>query len=1037
LNASRSICPHIMPCEPPGSCDKGGVCNHNKGYVGYYKPYMFQRDEASGKMLRTCNRIHWTLPKVVTMVPGTENHVPGVEPHIIAHECEFDDMFLEDELVDELKAECEDKFGELKESSPEKLRQKVMSAFNQGEKDDDREALLLSIFNNAQKWEEYKDMLEDETLPYRRLRNDFNKHPECMLYYREARKRSGCTCFAPRCSQCNPGTHFRLDGECEPCPETPWLIPLMLVLGAIFGTAMMVVMRKQNVNTTIINIGIDYFQVVSLFARSKAQWPADFKIALRWFSLFQFDIDLVAPECLPMATGWVTFESKWWVKVLIPFIGGFFVTLAMAYLGFRRICKRMLDKKMTKQERREARKNELPLSTQVISMINTLIYFLYIGICRAALSIFNCVDTKPITGRKFLAAEPMEECGDPRGVQVKLTLPAILILIFYCVGFPVYIMIVFWRLRKRIMADQTLRAHGRGEDPATNKNFGTRKMYGKMYFPYQPKKYWWALVVIIKKFFLVFFGVYFRNYPTFQMAITLFVVFLAFSYHVDNDPFMGMLEKAQIVRAEAEETILREIKKLERAQLLVRINGKAYYQLMHSMRIQIDEQESLMAKHAFSPFNYNVIESILLMTACVIVLAGIMFDSDYILERLVEPEYEIRGKVISWIVLFLFMFSVIYYSVVLVHEFCSAAKRRRTTRQLMWAKIKANSSKIRGMGSKILAGHKMKVGEIGPDGKEITVVGGAAFHLFQAKKQNRFMASVASSVVHPAGGAGKLNRAMVVPMNKSKISPTLPRHSRPSGSGGSSDDNLSFDEALLTKNGAMLSASKTPMSPMDTKIISRVKKKKGSKHHGKHPSDSSTETSSSSEPSDTPSESNSLSSDSDSDVLGDFNHAVDKIEGSSKSLDTMEIHKGNGTVPVFEKDGKRVHQHKHHAKNADGSDVSTSSGSSNSNSSSGSSGSSSDSDSDSETKHNTPLKKGKPPPPPPPPKELKKENTDLSSVTNGIGEGKDHQDKHHAKNADGKVVQEHHHQDGDINESSGSSNSSSSSSSESSDSDKD
>jgi hypothetical protein len=77
------------------------------------------------------------------------------------------------------------------------------------------------------------------------------------------------------------------------------------------------------------------------------------------------------------------------------------------------------------------------------------------------------------------------------------------------------------------------------------------------------------------------------------MAITLFVVFLAFSYHVDNDPFMGMLEKAKIVRKEAEETILREIKKLERAQLLVRINGKAYYQLMHSMRLQIDEQEKL------------------------------------------------------------------------------------------------------------------------------------------------------------------------------------------------------------------------------------------------------------------------------------------------------------------------------------------------------------------------------------------------------------------------------------------------------------
>merc|ERR1712166_796392 len=196
------------------------------------------------------------------------------------------------------------------------------------------------------------------------------------------------------------------------------------------------------------------------------------------------------------------------------------------------------------------------------------------------------------------------------------------------------------------------------------------------------------------------------GYPTFQMAITLFVVFLAFSYHVDNDPFMGMLEKAKIVRAEAEETILREIKKLERAQLLVRINGKAYYQLMHSMRIQIDEQEALMAKHAFSPFNYNTVDSLLLLISCIIVLAGIMFDSDYILERMVVPEYEVRGKVITYLVLFLFIFSLIYYGVVFVHEFCAAARVRRTTRQLMWAKLRQNKSKIRGMGSIVLKGHK-------------------------------------------------------------------------------------------------------------------------------------------------------------------------------------------------------------------------------------------------------------------------------------------------------------------------------------------
>ena len=53
-----------------------------------------------------------------------------------------------------------------------------------------------------------------------------------------------------------------------------------------------------------------------------------FKLVLKWFAIFQFDIDLAAPECLPFVEGWVTFERKWWVEVSIPFIGGFFVTLA-------------------------------------------------------------------------------------------------------------------------------------------------------------------------------------------------------------------------------------------------------------------------------------------------------------------------------------------------------------------------------------------------------------------------------------------------------------------------------------------------------------------------------------------------------------------------------------------------------------------------------------------------------------------------------------------------------------------------------------
>merc|ERR1712166_628569 len=412
MDAARTICPHIMPCEPPESCDEGGVCNHDTGYVGYYKPYYLERDRDSGKQIRICNRVHWTLPEVVKFVEGSD---PEKE---IGHTCEFDDMFYsrdidngrnggKDSIVDGLLADCEIEFcradfatfllpkdGETAEETelrlelekalaglrtPESIQYVVDGVYDKygdydGKTDEKYDGELfagakhLGVMGKIQRTnidftssfclsgKDYIDETPDENDDYPETRAkvmaafksgvfDTQNLNICKLYFAEARKKSGCTCYAPRCSQCNPGTHFRLDGVCEPCPETPWLIPLMLVCGAIFGTAMMIMMRRLNVNTTIINIGIDYFQVVSLFARSKAQWPNDFKLVLKWFAIFQFDIDLAAPECLPFVEGWVTFERKWWVKVSIPFIGGFFVTLAMAYLGFRRTCKRCFDKK--------------------------------------------------------------------------------------------------------------------------------------------------------------------------------------------------------------------------------------------------------------------------------------------------------------------------------------------------------------------------------------------------------------------------------------------------------------------------------------------------------------------------------------------------------------------------------------------------------------------------------------------------------------------------------------------------------------------
>merc|ERR1712072_699080 len=98
----------------------------------------------------------------------------------------------------------------------------------------------------------------------------------------------------------------------------------------------------------------------------------------------------------------------------------------------------------------------------VVSMTISMIYFLYLTITRTALDIFNCNPTKPDTGSKNMAAQPLEECypkDNPESLHWKLLPYAVAVLLVYCLGFPLTLLLMYWRGRKKIYADQEMRAH--------------------------------------------------------------------------------------------------------------------------------------------------------------------------------------------------------------------------------------------------------------------------------------------------------------------------------------------------------------------------------------------------------------------------------------------------------------------------------------------------------------------------------------------------------------------------------------------------
>ena len=74
-------------------------------------------------------------------------------------------------------------------------------------------------------------------------------------------------------------------------------------------------MIKRNVNVAYLSVGVDYFQVLAMFAGSKTRWPPLIRKIMLWFSMFNLNLDLAAPECVFPE---VTFELKWSLTMSVP-----------------------------------------------------------------------------------------------------------------------------------------------------------------------------------------------------------------------------------------------------------------------------------------------------------------------------------------------------------------------------------------------------------------------------------------------------------------------------------------------------------------------------------------------------------------------------------------------------------------------------------------------------------------------------------------------------------------------------------------------
>ena len=460
-----------------------------------------------------------------------------------------------------------------------------------------------------------------------------------------------------RCTVCAEN-YFKLSGECQSCPECKWCMPVALLFAVIVAGSCGWVLATREVNLGVMSIGVDYFQVLALFARSKVEWPQEVRDVYQYLSFFNVNIDLLAPECsfpkMPYLNKWIIIE---FMPIMV--FSCFFIVHMAKY------CHKRFVQKRTKKLHNHKDK--------ILGYMLITFYYFYLYITKTSLDIFNCSPVDPPDGHDYLEVV-FEACDKPAsegGVHMTLIGPAIIFFAIYSIGYPMFVAFILVRNSDRVKEDQLLRAKDTGNSHATNPTcYAFRKRYHLLYYQFKPDFYYWILVIISRKFLIATSGLLFRRTPVFLLAFALLILFCSYALQVKYSPYMSMSERA-VVLAEHEA-------EMKGSDLLVaKVNAKKgglgggadraaerkrkmQVKASKKMAWHVTDQRKAAANAANYFWNYNSVEAVLLFCACLVLISGLMFSSDGLAQA--------PRKSLTYFVMTIVICSILYFVSVLMTE---------------------------------------------------------------------------------------------------------------------------------------------------------------------------------------------------------------------------------------------------------------------------------------------------------------------------------------------------------------------------------
>eukprot|EP01156_Anaeramoeba_ignava_P010784 Anaeramoba_ignava/a480793_53.p1 GENE.a480793_53~~a480793_53.p1 ORF type:complete len:917 (+),score=259.65 a480793_53:298-3048(+) len=344
------------------------------------------------------------------------------------------------------------------------------------------------------------------------------------------------------CSECSNG-FYRISGRCEKCPanaKTRLIIAFFLIM--IFAIILLIIVRSQARSYFgSLSIAFSFFQILATLPKMNINWPPRLKNFMNSLTSFNFNVDLVAPECSISAS----FTGKWFAVMLIPFLVlamfAFLFLIVRLHAVIIRKCGSKFANKFPKFCSRPTRKTTnkylLPFSwirfqisklfthgnSSAKKLYSTFVngyvafaFLIYLVLCQWVFDLFSC--TKQADGIYTLNAAPSYRCyNDPW--WKKMAVGGVLFGLLYVIGIPAFIIFMLFYHSKK---------------------YNDEMFYSRLSLlcsRFRREWFFWELIVMARKALFVFALLYFNFASDLQIRLLILVLLIAIILQVAFEPY--------------------------------------------------------------------------------------------------------------------------------------------------------------------------------------------------------------------------------------------------------------------------------------------------------------------------------------------------------------------------------------------------------------------------------------------------------------------------------------------------------------------